>query len=143
MTSALAAFILALISMHQSSSGIVTIAQGTRSAMDDPKETVARMASEWQTLWREHAGSEPAPAVDFAKEMVAAVFLGTRPTGGYGVDIVAARREGAALIVEYRERRPPPGALASQALTSPFHIVRIARHDGTVTFRAAPPDGGR
>lgn len=137
------ALLLALTLMPQNTIATVTVARGTSSAIEESRQAIARTAGEWQTLWREHAGSEPAPAVDFAKEMVAAVFLGTRPTGGYGVDIVAARREGAALIVEYRERRPPPGALASQALTSPFHIVRIARHDGTVTFRAAPPDGGR
>lgn len=134
---------LALTLMPQNTIATVTMAQGAHSAVEEPKQAVARTASEWQALWREHAGSEPVPAIDFAKEMVAAVFLGTRPTGGYGVDIFAARREGAVLIVEYRERRPPPGALASQALTSPFHIVRIARHDGTVTFRAASPDGGR
>jgi PrcB C-terminal len=72
--------------------------------------------------------------------MVVAVFLGIRPTGGYGVEITAARREGGTLVVEYVERRPRPDALLTQALTAPFHIVALPRHDGAVTFRhVAPP----
>jgi hypothetical protein len=39
------------------------------------------------------------------------------------------------LIVEYAERRPPADAIVTQALTTPFHIVRLPTHDGPVRFR--------
>jgi hypothetical protein len=41
--------------------------------------------------------------------------------------------------VEYRERRPPPGTLVAQVLTSPFHLVRVPRQTGPVEFRRLGP----
>jgi hypothetical protein len=69
------------------------------------------------------------------------VWLGTRPTGGYDVEIVATRRDGNALVVEYVEHRPPADAIVTQALTSPFHIVKLPRADGPVRFRDVSPAG--
>jgi hypothetical protein len=89
---------------------------------------VARSPAEWSTLWSQHAGDRARPAVDFSKEMVVAVFLGTRPTAGFSVEVVSARQEGATLIVSYRESRPQPGAVAAQVLTSPFHFVAVPKH---------------
>jgi hypothetical protein len=70
--------------------------------------------------------------------MVAAVFLGARPTGGYGVEITGTRRDGDTLVVEFVERRPGPDAIVTQALTAPYHIVTLPRHEGAVVFRSAP-----
>lgn len=115
----------------------VTVAAGGRSAITEAQHTVVRSETDWQALWRRHGGRDAAPAVDFSREIVAAVFLGTRPTGGYRVDITAARREAEALVIDFVERRPQPGALVTQALTSPFHIVRLPQVDLPVRFRAA------
>jgi hypothetical protein len=113
-----------------------TVAEGTQSAVEERREVVIRTTAEWERLWREHDPSgSTVPPVDFPREMVAAVFLGTRPTGGYRVEVTALRRAGAALIVEYAERRPDADALLSQALTMPYQIVKFAAHDGPVTFR--------
>ncbi len=133
------AVLLVVALMQQVPSTIVTVAQGPRSAVTQAREAVARTAAEWQALWKVHGGTEPATVVDLGKEMVAAVFLGTRATGGYSVEIVSARREGDALVIEYAERVPGPDAIVTQALTSPFHIVRLPQHAGTVRFRRVPP----
>jgi hypothetical protein len=85
-------------------------------------------------LWKEHGVTQPLPVVNFSKEIVAAVFLGSRPTGGFNVEILSTRVEGDALIVEYGERRPGRGDIVSQVLTSPFHIVRLPAHKGPVRF---------
>ena len=130
--------------LMQTASGIVSVSQGSRSAIDQPKETTARTPAEWQALWKEHGPGDAAPAVDFTKEMIAAVFLGTRPTGGYAVEIRSMRRDGQTLVIEYTERRPGPDAIVTQALTSPFHIVRMPRVEGPVTFRrVSPPSEAR
>ena len=39
------------------------------------------------------------------REMVVAVFLGSRPTAGYSVEIVGATDDGGVLVVQYRETR--------------------------------------
>src|SRR5262245_15908184 len=62
--------------------------RGTHSNIDAARQVVVRDAAGWGALWKQHAGDRPMPAVDFAREAVAAVFLGTRPTGGFGVELV-------------------------------------------------------
>jgi hypothetical protein len=76
--------------------------------------------------------------VNFDAVTVLAVFLGSRSTGGYGVEIVSTRVEGDALVVEYDERRPSPDAMVAQILTSPVHIVSVPRQAGAVRFVKRP-----
>jgi PrcB C-terminal len=120
-----------------------TIAKGSRSGVRETSQIVIRNQSEWQTLWKKHVStdSNPAvlPAIPFDKEIVAAVFLGEKTTGGYDVEIVAAERTPGTFIISYREKRPPSGGIVIQALTQPFHIIRLARDDSlTTSFRRAP-----
>jgi len=114
---------------------VTTIAQGPLSAIAETKEVVARSTPDWNALWKSHTAAQPAPGVDFSVDMVVGVFLGTRPTGGFGVQIVGARRDAAVLVVEYVERRPGPDDIVTQVLTSPFHLVKLPRHDGAVRFQ--------
>jgi hypothetical protein len=136
-------WILALSVLQATTPPFVTIARGSNSGIANANEAVVRSTSEWGALWKLHGGREPVPPVDFAKEIVAAVFVGTRPTGGYSVEIVSTRPDGETLIVEYVERRPSADAIVTQALTSPFHIVKLQKTDGSVRFRnvSAPIPG--
>ncbi len=114
-----------------------TIARDMMSGIEEPREAVARSAGEWAALWRQHAGDRPAPRVDFATRTVIAVFLGTRPSAGYAVEIVGTRVEGAGLVVEWSERSPERGTVAAQVLTSPAHIVTVPKVTGPVRFEKA------
>jgi hypothetical protein len=113
---------------------MTTIARGPMSAITDARQVVVRSSAEWEALWKERGVTQPLPVVNFSKEIVAAVFLGSRPTGGFNVEILSTRVEGDALIVEYGERRPGRGDIVSQVLTSPFHLVRLPAHKGPVRF---------
>lgn len=138
------AMILAVALMQQSSPGLVTIAQGTHSSIEEARDALARTQPEWLALWKAHGQGEPPAAVEFGKEMVAAVFLGTRATGGYSVQITGTSREKDTLVIDYVEQRPGGDVIVTQALTSPFHIVKLPRHDGPVRFRrGAPAPAGR
>jgi PrcB C-terminal len=66
--------------------------------------------------------------VDFDREMVVGIFLGEKSTGGYEVEIVRAEQRDSSLYFYYREKAPPPGAMVTQALTQPFHLVRVAKY---------------
>jgi len=107
------------------------IDKGVTSQMDDSRQASARSVSEWSKLWTQHAGERTRPDVDFSREVVVAVFMGTRPTAGFSTEIVRVREEGAALVVSYRETRPAPDSVAAQILTSPFHIVAVPRGSTT------------
>lgn len=111
-----------------------TIERGQNSQVESPRQATVRMPAEWATLWRAHAPNRPAPDIDFSTTMVAAVFLGSRPTGGFSVEIVRTRVDGQSLVVEYVEKRPAPDAITAQVLSSPYHIVAVPAHSGTVSF---------
>ena len=118
---------------------LATLAQGTMSNIEEPRQVVVRTAAEWQALWKEHDPDRAAPAVDFAQSVVVAVFLGSRPTAGFAVEITGAKTEGSRTVVEYVQRSPPRDGMVAQVLTSPFHVVRLARTTGAVEFKRVDP----
>ena len=127
--------LLALVFMlAMQSTPIQTIATDTMSQVESPKQAVARTPAEWTALWRQHAGDTALPKVDFASCTVVAVFLGTRPSAGFAVEITGTHQEHGALIVQWRERRPDPGMVAAQVLTSPAHIATIPKFAGEIRF---------
>ncbi|MBI3491300.1 MAG: protease complex subunit PrcB family protein [Acidobacteria bacterium] len=111
-----------------------TIAKGDQSHMDDAKQAVARTEAEWTALWQQHSPDRRRPAVDFSKEMVVGVFLGSRPTAGYQLEILSAAPDGAAFVVRYRQMDPPPGAVTAQVITSYYHLVAVPKTSATVRF---------
>jgi hypothetical protein len=112
--------------------------RGANSNIDGAQQVVVRTAADWDALWKQHAAGKPLPAVDFAREMVAAVFLGSRPTGGFGVEMVGAGAKAGAFVVQYRETKPAPDAITAQVITSPFLLVALTKVDGDVKFERVP-----
>lgn len=113
---------------------IETIVRDNMSGVEEARQTVARTEAEWSQLWRAHNAGSPVPKVDFSKRMVVAVFLGTRPSAGYAIEISGTKAAGKTLVVEWREFPPKPGNLSAQVLTSPAHLVTIPTFDGEVKF---------
>lgn len=126
--------ILAVTAMLQSAAPLRVLDKGDQSNMDEGRQTVARTPAELNALWRLHAPDRPQPKVDFTREMVAGVFLGTRPTAGFAIDIVDTREDAGALVVRYRETRPARGLLTAQVITSAYAIVALPRREGTIRF---------
>jgi hypothetical protein len=119
--------------------GFSTIYRGPQSQIEEPREVTIRSAADWSALWKAHAPAAPVPVVDFTREMVVAVFLGTRPTGGYAVEIASIEATRNEVIVTYRVDEPARDAMVIQALTAPAHVVRVESRKGSVKFvRAAP-----
>jgi protease stability complex PrcB-like protein len=114
---------------------LTTIDKGSSSAIETPREATARTPAEWAALWQAHSGDRPLPAVDFARDMVVGVFMGTQPTGGFAVEIVGTRQDHGSLVVEYRETRPGRDTITAQIITAPFHLVAIPAFSGEVIFQ--------
>jgi hypothetical protein len=106
-----------------------TIEKGDQSNVDDAKQVLVRTDAEWTKLWTQHSPDRPRPSVDFSKEMVVAVFMGSRPNAGFSTTITSAMAANGALVVRYRETAPAKGAVSAQVLTFPYHIVAIAKAD--------------
>jgi len=117
---------------------IRTIEKGAQSNVDDRLTASARTEAEWGAVWKKHNFDKPAPAVDFSKEMVVAVFMGSRPTAGFSVEIVSASPRDGKLLVTYREAQPAPGSISAQVLTAPYHIAAIPKSTLPVAFEKQP-----
>jgi hypothetical protein len=112
-----------------------TVQRGDLSGIEERREAVIRTPAEWAALWKQHNPGQKPPAIDLTRSMAAGAFLGSRPSGGYTVEVTAVQREGGDLVVIYRESKPDPRMMVTQMITSPFHLVRIDRHEGPVRFR--------
>ena len=104
-----------------------TIEKGDYSNVDDAKQVLIRTDAEWAKLWTQHAGERPRPAVDFSKEMIVGVFMGSRPNAGFSTTIVSTTVGNGALIVRYSEKMPAPRGVTAQVLTFPYHLVAIPK----------------
>jgi PrcB C-terminal len=132
----LSMLILMLAALLQSTPPPVrTVGKGSMSTIEQPRQVTVRSAADWDALWKENGATAPVPAVDFSREMVVGIFLGSRPTAGYAVEIVRAVGNSDSFIVEYVETRPSRDAITAQVLTSPYHLAAIPKHEGTVAFK--------
>ena len=116
-----------------------TIEKGDQSNVEDAKQVLVRTEAEWTKLWQQHSPDHPRPAVDFSKEMVVGVFMGSRPNAGFSTTITSATAASGALIVRYAEKMPAAGGVSAQILTFPYHLVAIPKAVVTaVKFDKAP-----
>src|SRR6266516_6410732 len=108
-----------------------TLAWGTSSGIHDAAQVVVRKQAGWTDLWARHTSNQqpapPLPDVDFTREMVIAVFLGDKPTGGYGVEITRVDESRKAVFVYVHQTSPAPGDTVIQTITQPHHIIAVAR----------------
>jgi len=122
---------------NQLGTSIIPVVSGPRSGVETHKEVVARTEEEWKALWATLPLSQAPPKVTFTSTMAVALFLGSRPSTGYSVEIAGLRMDGDALVVLYRERQPAPGAVTAQVLTTPYTVAGVPMHAGPVRFERA------
>ena len=112
-----------------------TIDTGAQSGIRGGQPQLFKIETEpeWEEFWSRHQAivtPQPAlPAVDFSREMVIAVVDRTEPSGGFLLEIAAIEEAEGSLVVRVSKQVPGAGCLVTDALTQPFHIVRLARSD--------------
>lgn len=115
-----------------------TLFDDAYSGLDEQRRQVVRTPGAWADVWeRLHEGRSPVPerpAVDFESGMVMVAAMGSRPTGGYGIEVESVHRDGESLYVVVRETSPGDGCVVTQAFTAPATAVRVPRVDGNVEF---------
>jgi hypothetical protein len=112
-----------------------TVAQGVYDGPHTTKEEVIRNRDEYRAFFD---GSPPNdPDVDWDNEVIVAVALGERRSGGYSVDIteiilhLIGIRQGFNDIF-YRETTP--SGISTDALTYPYHAVKCGREGSRYAF---------
>lgn len=107
--------------------------EGTQTGFKD-NETRLRVVtneSDWARFWETHTEiSHPPPErpeVNITERFVAALFLGQRPSGGYGLnvtDVVVAEGE---YRIHYEEIAPGRGCGVPAVITHPHVILTLER----------------
>ncbi len=96
----------------------------------------------WQPLARQQFPAKPLPqslaSIEFDRLAAIVVFLGSRPTAGYEIELYAdqAMVQPASLTIPVQFRQPSPDAMVAQVMTSPCVVMTVP--DGqykTVTVR--------
>lgn len=90
---------------------------------EEQSNSVIRNSEALSVLYQS-VGIEAVPEIDFKKNQVVALFLGTKRTGGYNVAIERVEEVNDQLII-YRKITTPKGGMVTTALTNPFVIVEI------------------
>lgn len=98
-----------------------------------PSVHAVRDLSAWQQFQTEQRLTWAAP-IDFARDMVVAVFLGTRNTTGYTVQIANVRATDAVTEVIYTEIPPQALQTVNETLTNPYVLSVIPQSALPVVF---------
>lgn len=72
--------------------------------------------------------------IDFEEELVLAVFMGMKPSGGYSVEIIEVVEKENIIEVMYAETMPSEDDMVSMAITYPEHIIKIEKIDKPIEF---------
>lgn len=120
-----------------------TIASGNQAAIGQGRQFfIATSRTQLVRLWNQAYGSllspPPVPEVDFSRESIIAVFLGSQPTGGYGLSVRELTLENNDIYVNLDISEPAADAITTQAITSPWLMLRVSRPGlNVVWFRDA------
>lgn len=102
---------------------------GQYATTSEPEVVVATDARLWRNIL---ATAKPTtqefPPFDPAHKVGIGIFLGRRPTGGYGVEIVSMGPRKDKFVIVIDEIKPG-GSIVTQALTSPWTILLIDKPD--------------
>jgi hypothetical protein len=120
------------------------MAEGTRSAIETPRQTIIKDQAAFAALWAEHSTHEnPAPripSVDFAADMVVAVFAGHQPTGGHALALTGLDKTPGGWELKLSLISPGPDCITTQVMTQPWVMVRVPGHDLPVNIHITPTE---
>lgn len=74
--------------------------------------------------------------VDWDKDQIVVVSAGQQPSGGYSVDVKRIQTiDIQRLVLEAVVNKPAPGSINTQALTTPFIVLRMPRQVCTIKIK--------
>lgn len=111
------------------------------SEIADKRFVAVRDAANWAALWHEHTGGRvAAPAIDFAQQMVAGVFIGreSAPCGSTAIESVRLRSNPDRIEVAYRITDPGPDVMCIAAVINQYALVTLPASPLPVEFVRLP-----
>jgi protease stability complex PrcB-like protein len=117
-----------VVENQKTSSGeLKTLVEGSQSAVEEPFVAVIRDDETYARLKKMEKNLPTLEPDFFQLNVVVAAFLGSRNTGGYGVEI--SRNEKGQIRIA--EKAPAKDAMTAQVITTPFKVVSFAPNGST------------
>ena len=124
-----ASLLLIVAATHPAASDPTQQWHGQYATTPESEVIVATDARLWRNiLTTAKPTTQQFPAFDPAHKVGVGIFLGRRPTGGYGVEIVSMGLSKDKFVIVIDEIKPG-GSIVTQALTSPWTILLIDKPD--------------
>jgi hypothetical protein len=111
-----------------------TLFQSQISDIDDSGEEIVRSSSEWARVWDALGTGRPRPSVNFDREMVAVVAMGTRPDGCYSIEIRDIEVDFGVLEIDVDLIEPASNCVCTDVVVQPVHAVVLDRINAPVDF---------
>jgi hypothetical protein len=93
--------------------------------------TPKKLTDQWMALHghRLGAASPPPPAVDWETSAVLLVQMGSKPTGGYGLELMHTQAgvKGGSATVSLNWIEPSPSTISTQVITHPCLLLEMKR----------------
>ena len=101
------------------------IVSGTNSSVTKRVNYLITSPIQLKNLWLMIDAAETAPAIDFSKYVIVAVFAGQNPTTGYDIQISKIEDTATARIVSLTLAKPDGNCITGQAVTAPYELVLV------------------
>ena len=120
-----------------------TVDKDVNSIIQARAQKVIQNSEDFQKLLNEIGSLKLLVEPDFSKYTVIAVFQGQQPTGGYSIEINKVKETRDKIQVYIIETFPDPNDVVTQALTSPYHIITIAKTNKEFEFNNLAQNGDK
>lgn len=107
-----------------------TFKQGQHSRISEQQVIEIATEGDFMNYWQRSTGNAPGTApkgIDWMKQKLVAVHLGTRPNSGYSVAVKNIVRSGAWATIHAVEETPMSGVYVAQVQVSPWVLVKLDR----------------
>ncbi len=103
--------------------------EGQHSRISERRTVAVTDTAAWEKVWKEHSSDSAAPAVDFSKESVVAVFLGETKTSGVKIEIVVQRDmiDANRLNVFYKEIPAGKKGFSAAVICQPYAMIKVPK----------------
>ena len=120
-----------------------TVDKDVNSIIQARAQKVIQNSEDFQKLLNEIGSLKLLVEPDFSKYTVIAVFQGQKLTGGYSIEINKVKETRDKIQVYIIETFPDPNDVVTQALTSPYHIITIAKTNKEFEFNNLAQNGDK
>lgn len=101
------------------------LAAGSYATVETRQAVLAKSDADYRAQWQKLIGEAQPPDVDFEQNVVVFLMAGMRNTGGWQVLPAGVTIEGDTAVIDAKVQGPPPGGIATQAITYPYAVVSI------------------